>query len=167
MESDDSDQLRVEFYVRSFMPEGAEDAQQRVLDRLDRLRERGVLDDFECQVWGKRVCTSDPGPFGGDAIETVGQFRAWAERNGASLLPFFDERTQRSKITGEEHSEIVFPVMCAALYRDGDLAGVYPHADDDSVVTIRDLLAALAPDDSGTDDTENREPSEKPGATLA
>lgn len=162
MESDDSDQLRVKFYTRSFVPDGAEGAQQRVLDRFDRLRERGVLDDFECEVWGKRVCTSDQERFGRDAIETVGQFRAWAERNGASLLPFFDERTHRSKITGEEYSEIVFPVMCAALYRDGNLAGVYPHADDDSVMTIRDLLAALS-----AEDADEIDPREKPDTTLA
>lgn len=161
MDTDD-DQLRVEFFTRSYMPNGAEDSQQRILDRIDRLCERGILDDFERRVWGKRVCTSDPGAFGNEAIETVGQFRAWAERNDVSILPFFDERTNRSKITGEEHSEIVFPVMCAALYRDGDLAGVYPHAADDSVVTIRDLLASLSPEGS-----ENSGPSEKPGAPLA
>lgn len=159
MDSDDSDQLRVEFYTRSYMPEGAEDTQQRVLDRLDRLSERGVLDDWECHVWGKRVCTSGPGTFGHEAIETVGQFRAWAERNGVSILPFFDERTQHSQITGEEYSEIVFPVMCAALYRGDKLAGVYPHADDDSVVTIPDFLASLS--------SESAERPEPPGATLA
>lgn len=159
MESDDSDQLRVEFYTRSYMPEGAEDTQQRVLDWLDRLCERGVLDDWEYHVWGKRVCTSGPGAFGHEAIETVGQFRAWAERNGVSLLPFFDERTQHSRITDEEYSEIVFPIMCAALYRGDKLAGVYPHADDDSVVTIRDFLASLS--------SESAELSERPGATLA
>lgn len=157
MEYDDSHQLRVELYTRSYMPEGAEDSQQQVLDRLDRLCERGVLDDWECRVWGKRVPTS--GEFGREAIETVGQFRTWAERNDASLLPFFDERTQRSKITGEERSEIVFPVMCAALYRDDTLAGVYPHADGDSIVTIRDFLASLA--------AENSELVEEPGTTLA
>jgi hypothetical protein len=159
MDTDDSHQLRVELYTRSYMPDGAEDTQQRVLDRLDRLRERGVLDDCTCHVWGKRVCTSGSEGFGRDAIETVGQFRAWAERNGVSLLPFFDERTHRSKITGEEYSEIVFPVMCAALYRDDDLAGVYPHADGDSVATIRDLLASLS--------SESAESIEEPGATLA
>lgn len=163
MRTDENHELRVHFYTRSYMPNGAEDVQQQVLDHLADLEERGVLDDCECQVWGKRVCTSSQAPagFGQEAIETVGQFRTWAEANGVSLLPFFDERTQHSKITGETHSEIVFPMMCMAVYRDDDLVGVYPHADDDSVRTVPDFLASLA------DDAENVELPRRPGATLA
>ena len=163
MEANDTNELRVKLYTRSFMPDGAEGVQERVLARLNQLCERDILDDFECEVWGKRVCTSRSSDFGQDAIETVGQFRAWAEANGASLLPFFDERTQHSKITGEEHSEIIFPMMCMAVYRDDDLVGVYPHADGESVRTISDFLASLF-EGSGN---ENSELPERPGATLA
>lgn len=162
MEVDNNHELRVKFYTRSFMPEGAEDIQDQVLDRLNQLREQEVLDEFECEVWGKRVCTSRSADFGQDAIDTVGQFRAWAEANGASLLPFFDERTQHSKITGEEHSELVFPMMCMAVYRDDDLVGVYPHADGESVQTIPDFLASL----TRRSENENGELPEKQGATL-
>lgn len=161
MGSNDSKQLHVEFYTRSYMPDGAEDSQRRILERLNHLHERGILDSCECHIWGKRVPTSMDRPewFDNDAIETVGQFRAWAEHNGVSLLPFFDERTQESKITGEEYSEIVFPIMCMAVYREGDLTGVYPHADDDSTVTIDDYLSKLVPNNSET--------PEQPGTPLA
>ena len=158
---DDSQELRVKFFTRSYTPGGAEDVQNRVLDRLETLCEQGVIKDCDRQVWGKRVCTSNAGTFGEDAIETVAQFRTWADRNDASLLPFFDERTCHSKITGEEHSEIVFPMMCMAVYRDDDLVGVYPHADGESVTTIQDCLASLSAEGSG-----NADRPERTGATL-
>lgn len=162
MEVDDNYELRVKFYTRSFMPNGAEDVQERVLDQLADLREHGILSEFECEVWGKRVCTSGRSKqFGQHAIDTVGQFRTWAEANDVSILPFFDERTSHSKITGETYSEIVFPMMCLAVYRDDDLVGVYPHADGDSVRTVPDFLASLA------EDTETRDEPRQPGATLA
>lgn len=164
--NDDQRQLRVELYSRSYMPEGAESPQEEVLAWLDRLCERDVLDSCQLRVWGNRVPTDSArsGEHCREAIDTVGQFRAWAERNDVSLLPFFDERSHHSKITGEQHSEIIFPIMCLAVYRGDNLAGVYPHADDDSVVTIWDFLSSLVED---YPELSNPEPPERPGATLA
>lgn len=150
MQSDSTDrELRVSFYARSFTPAGVADRQHAILERLQQLHEQGPIDACEHDVWGTCVDIAEtrPGAFGNDAIETVARFREWADRNEVSLSPCFEERTHRSKITGEHSRELVFPVMCLAVYQDDELVGVYPHVDDEGVVTIDEFLESLASND--------------------
>jgi hypothetical protein len=47
--------LTASLFVRSLSPEGARTEQERVIDRLQALRDRGVLADVSLTIWGSRL----------------------------------------------------------------------------------------------------------------
>lgn len=53
--------------------------------------------------------------------------------------------------TGEMDDWLVFPALCLALYEDGSLAAVFPHADGDDYRSVSDGLDELARADPASD----------------
>lgn len=101
----------------------------------------GVLDDLEVTTWPSRVeLRSSPDDAAARAYE---EFSEWAEDEGVALEPAFNVRDYESEFTGEKGTALITPVACLAVYRDGELATVYPHADDEAVRTVEDGIEEL------------------------
>jgi hypothetical protein len=77
--------------------------------------------------------------------EVVGQFEAfeaWGDRHGVSLQPAFERRT-RCSIADDEHSVLVTPLLCLAIYRNQELSAVFPHSVDGETYTVRAAIETL------------------------
>lgn len=132
--------LELVVYLRESASSAATERQQAVLDRLDALADAGTVEDVTVRRWPKRVSERS------EVLETVRELREAAEERGFRLEPFFEERervpgffTER----GDPVREVVLPVVCIALYRDGEVRGVYPCADDETYYSVDDGLDAL------------------------
>ncbi|WP_254278735.1 HTH domain-containing protein [Haloarcula marina] len=142
---------RAELFVRSDLPQASEKCLDAVEVGLEKLARRGVLDDYERTEWEKRI------PISGDGHrperERFNEFAEWANERGAYLAPFFDTRWCYSDETGERRKELVLPVLCLAVYEDGELARVAPFAEDGTPTSLGACLAELATEtamDAGT-----------------
>lgn len=132
--------LELVVYLRESVRSAAAKRQQAVLDRLDALADAGVVEDVTVRRWPKRVSESS------EVLETVRELREAAEERGFRLEPFFQERERAPGVfTGRTETvrEVVLPVVCVALYRDGDLRRVYPCADDEACYSVDDGLDML------------------------
>ncbi|MBV0922973.1 hypothetical protein KTS45_02070 [Halomicroarcula limicola] len=137
---------RAELFVRSDLPRPSRERRAAVEERLGQLQRRGVLDGFETTTWRKRV------PVEGDEPrperDRYNEFAEWASETGACLAPSFDTRLCYSTETGEKRTELVLPVLCLAVYEDGELAQVAPVGAGGQTRSIDAFLAELA--DGGT-----------------
>jgi len=132
--------LELVVYLRESASSAAAERQQAVLGRLNALADAGVIEDVTVRTWPKRVSESS------EVLETVRELCAAAEERGLRLEPFFEEHervpgffTERA----EPVREVVLPVMCVTLYRDGDVRSIYPCTDDEGHYSVSDGLDAL------------------------
>jgi len=101
----------------------------------------GVLEDLAVTTWPSRVeLRSSPDDRAARAYE---EFSEWAASEGVDLEPAFNVRDYESEFTGEKGTALVTPVACLAVYRDGELAAVYPHTDGKAVRTVEDGIEEL------------------------
>lgn len=151
-----SARMSMELFVRSLTPSGAAQRQEAILDRLERLDERGVIDGYTVTVWGEQVV---PGSLaartdaGKEIVATVDSFEEWASAMGVSVDRFFEEQSVESAVTGERYAATSLPVLAMAEYVDGDLAWVTPHEDEDGVHTVVDRLDRI---EEGTEANADR-----------
>jgi len=151
---------RVELFVRDGLPEPAARQCDRLRERLTDLEAEGAVASATAFTWDKRVERGDPVKT--KARDRYVAFEAWAADRGVSLRPFFGTRECYSMETGERGEWIVYPALCLAVFEDGDLVSVFPHADGDDYRSVLDGLDALDSEstenasDSGTSD--DREP---------
>lgn len=141
---------RVRLFAQGFAPNGAEGVPASIYDRLRRLEAEGVIDDCEVEVWGRKVprrLGDDRPAIATDLLDRIDEFRAWADRTGASLDRCFHESTVRSELTDEVRTEVRLPVVCLAVYDGDDLTAVFPHAEAGEEYTVADGLEALASGD--------------------
>lgn len=124
-------------YLREAPPEYVRDRQEAVLTVVESLEKAGVIDGASIRSWPKKV--RDPSD--GYASAAIGAYEEFVDAVGRrSLEPFFEEKSA----TGSADRVIVFPVVCVALGRDGELAGLYPHWSDGTHHSVEDGLEALA-----------------------
>lgn len=131
---------RVELYVRSLAAETAA-RQERVAADLAALSERGAVDDYTVRVWGREITAVGDHPL----TDRVDAFRAWAAEMDVELVGF--EERAKGSLVDEERPVLALPTMALAEYRDDELACVTPYRCGRRVVTVRDRLDAMAPDD--------------------
>lgn len=139
-------ELRVRLFTQGFAPSGAEGVPASIFDRLKRLEAEGTIAECEVKVWGRKVCRriqGDRPAISESVLETVDEFREWADRTGVSLDRCFEEHEVRSEITGEDRTEIRLPIVCLAVRYDDDLVAVFPHAKEGDEYTVTDGLATL------------------------
>jgi len=147
-----------ELYVRSLASRTG--CQHRVIKRLQRLDTGGRLADVDVYVWGTEVglsTTAVETDSQQSILETVADFRAWADNAGVSDEQFYEDRTRVSGLTGEEFSTLRLPVLVLAEYEDGELVSVTPHERDCGVRTVTDRLEMLS---NGVGDAPQPEPVE-------
>lgn len=145
----------IELFVRSLTPSGAAQRQEAVLDKLDRLDERGVIEDYTITVWGEQI---DPNSLAAETdagkriLDTVASFEEWADEHDVSVDRFFTEQSIGSAITGERYTAMSLPVIAMAEYVDDQLQTVTPYQGDDSIQTVADRLETLGEQTEHTDE---------------
>jgi hypothetical protein len=130
---------RVVLFTRAELPTPARKRRDAVVQELRCLAEGDALDGFEVVDWAKRVPINAPSA----ERERYAEFSAWAGEAGVALPPFFDTRLCYCMETGEKREELVLPAMCLAIYEDGDLRTVAPHADGRRTVSVEDAIDRL------------------------
>lgn len=142
-------QPAVDLYVRADAP--VTERRDAIVDRLRRLERTSRISRFTIHPWPKAVSLGLLERIdGGEILDLVRSFERWAEPRGLRVQPPFDVRVSRSTITGETDELLVLPVLCLAAYgdTDGELVGLSPCSDGESVYTIDDALDALATGDA-------------------
>lgn len=131
-------------FTRENLPGPASERRNAVAAQLAAVANSGALDAFDVVQWAKRVPVEGPQ----DREQTLAEeFRAWADDDGVHLAPCFDTRECYAEASGAKRTELVMPVLCLAVYEDGELVEVTPHATDDGVVTVADCLERLENED--------------------
>ncbi|WP_276254433.1 HTH domain-containing protein [Halomontanus rarus] len=170
------ERITLELWIRSIAPTVRTARRDRIVDRVQQLADRDVVDAFECNGWAGMVERDDAGvesdgegededeyeDEGGRVSQHPNQplrailesFERWADRTGRSLEPCFRTRRAESAITGESTVVCRPPTVALAEYHDGELAHVAPSRVGERVVGIEDRLDALVAS-GGTE----REPS--------
>jgi len=142
----DERDLRVVLHVRSLNPGSADLSQDQVIRQLEGLDESGVVDEFEVDVWGRRVALASAGArttAGRRALARYALFKQWADENDRSINSFFDVRKVDIRFTGEEYTAVVFPEMALAEYEREELRHVAPCTDGEDVYTVTDRIDAI------------------------
>jgi hypothetical protein len=131
---------RVELYVRSLAGETAVRHEQVAAD-LAGLSERGAVDDSTVRVWGREIPAEGDHPL----TDRVDAFREWADEMAVELVGL--EERAKGSLVDDERPVLALPTMTLAEYREDELACVTPYRCGGRLVTVRDRLDALAPDD--------------------
>jgi len=138
-----SPHIRVACYVRKASLVAPVD---ETLRQLDCLEADGVVDEFAVDVWPAEVRLTDDSPHR-DVVALFEEFDAWATQWDVSIRPPFAVDTRQSEVTGETREVLLTPVQCLAIYVNGILTEVFPHAadrtGDGDVYTVRDALTLL------------------------
>lgn len=143
---DDSPASYIELYVRSMLPDGADQRQEHVIDQLDTLDREGQIDGFNVIVWGKRIAPQSAAARtekGNHILDRVTEFKQWALSNNVSFDTFHQRTTVDSELTESVYEAMVLPVMGFAEYTDDELTHVAPCTKGDTVHTIMDHLDRL------------------------
>ncbi|MFB6184160.1 MAG: HTH domain-containing protein [Haloarculaceae archaeon] len=131
----------IRLFVREELPGPARRRRRAVIEGFERLTADGRVASFDLVRWPKRF--ERAGTEDERVRETYAAFVDWARAAGVSLSPFFDVRECYSTATGARDEWIVLPVLCVAVFEDGVLKTVYPHADGDETRSVADCLADL------------------------
>ncbi|MEF8841635.1 MAG: HTH domain-containing protein [Haloarculaceae archaeon] len=115
---------------------------EEVVERANRLEANGVFgESIVAGEWHR--CHTRAEDWRSEAMETYEAFREWADANGFSLEPGFQQRT-RSFIGMDDVEEVVvFPVVALAIYEVDELTAVLPCTDGDRTHTVESALAAF------------------------
>ncbi|SNZ17450.1 hypothetical protein SAMN06269185_3027 [Natronoarchaeum philippinense] len=144
----DTEPFELDVYMRAFVPDAAQRRQEAMLERMRRLRDRGIIDDVSVSRWSSRACLSvelhHDRP---DGTELYRELVDATDGTALSIQPFFRERKGPSR----GRSVVHLPVVCVVVRRDDAIAGVYPCSAPEGTYSVTDCLDAL--EDGG--DVEN------------
>lgn len=132
-------EMTIKCYVR--MSVAAEPVDETI-QKLQAFDEEGLFERLLVNVWPDKVRLPESTSHD-RVVDTYRLFKDWADEHGVRLDPAFTRQRCTSQFTGKTWEELITPVICLAVYDDGSLVGVYPHLDDDEVVTVRDALTGL------------------------
>lgn len=130
--------LRLELYARrdAF---GARTQQQRLFERVRRLEGRPGIEGTRVRRWPDRIIADETTA----VVGLVREFETWAMEHDRSLEPCFGRREVEPGFADERYEQIVLPIVCLAVYRDGRLDRVAPHVDGGRPYTVPDCIAEL------------------------
>ncbi len=139
----DSDSLTVELFVCASMY-GTYEKQTEVIQRIERLVERDVVDEFARHTWARELSPAAEDTWCRFARDKYDEFTRWADATGRTLEPAFTRRTVTNEYVGERYEVIQFPVISVAVYDGDTLVRLSPSVDGDGVAyTVEDCLAEL------------------------
>lgn len=102
----------------------------------------GAIDHLLVRSWPDSVGLAEESP-DREVLDRFERFDRWAERRGVTVRPPFEVRSHVSQVTGERRDRLVTPLICLAVYRDDELAAVFPHSGDGETRTVAEAVAAL------------------------
>ena len=143
--SGDAD-LRATVFVHSLAPVSSKESQDRLVDDLETLDERGELTDVDLLVWGDSICVGSPLASVGAGqriLDAIGAFYDLAADSDISIAPFFRVSNVATEYSEESFRRIVPPCRAVALYDAEELVAVFPCLVDGTAHTPDDLLAYL------------------------
>jgi hypothetical protein len=149
MSTDSDERTTVDLYV-SAGDTAVWNRQENVIARLERAEREGDVDHFSVQVWARKVSVSGPmsaSKFHRAAVRSVEEFESWADAVDADVELPCERESVDCEFTGDEYHLMRPPTVCAAVYRGGRLAGVYPCRVDGDPRTVEDLLDAIEASD--------------------
>lgn len=153
-----SGDMRSVLFTRDDLPTPARKRRDAVVQQLRRLEARGDIGALDVVDWAKRV----PVAVSSAQCDRHEAFSAWADAAGVRLTPFFDTRVCYCTETGRKREELVLPALCLAVYEDGELSTVAPHADGGRSVSVEDIIDGL----DATDAADDIEAAEDAGAAT-
>lgn len=131
---------RITVFAREEPPTPARERIASVRGRLRQLADDGVVADLREREWPSRVPADGPER---PEVAIYREFAEWADGVGVTLDPYFHTRVCYQPGTTTRGEWLVLPVLSLAIYRDGRLARVYPHAKGGRHRTVQDGLDAL------------------------
>ncbi|WP_254764414.1 HTH domain-containing protein [Natrinema marinum] len=143
--TDSSQTIRIEVFLRKCAPPDVIDTLRETVARLRRLEERNGETDVRVKTWGSvRPAIEALSDSGLSVALTVDAFQSWADREGYTLTPAFERHETPSRGDhGTAAEEIRVPVVCVAVYEEGDIECVAPCSDGDRIYSVEDCLSAL------------------------
>jgi hypothetical protein len=141
----------VEEWIRDSDSSVVNERQRDVWRQLRRFEDTGQVASVEVNVWGECVQWLRDTEDRTDRVPSTGirttyrRFEEWATAAGYDLEPGFDRSTRTSLVSPESHEVIVFPLLCLAVYVEGDVHAVFPCLTESRVWTLEDGLAILDP----------------------
>lgn len=131
--------LRLELFYRAPAPDEARRSQERVFERLRDLERVHV----ETHKWPMRVVLERDADVRAErALASYTEFDDWAHAHHMDLSPFFNVH-ESHWFTGEVTNELLFPMLCLAVYDDDELVDVYPRMDGTHTVSISQFIDRL------------------------
>lgn len=131
-------ELRVDCYVRSVVPGPITERVNAIIERLQRLSDRGHITEYQISLWPRDCHAAADVQHTQTRGELVAEFERWAAQHGHSLEPAF--RRQEIPASplgrGDPQERVRVPVVALALYEaDGterdsgtaSLRGVVPY----------------------------------------
>lgn len=136
----------VKLFVRANPELGCERQKRAVLERLDKLETQGQIATYKICIWAKEIRVS--GPLEGTqyyqrVFDHFTAFQQWANEESVMLKSAFNIQLVDCEITDETYRVLSLPSICVAVYEDGELCGVFPHADGETVRTVSHCLDSL------------------------
>jgi len=147
---------RLELYLRDETRGRSGEQQIAVRRRVADLAATPLVGSVETYDWPRTIAIDGPGPTDDRAREAFNAFSQWARDRDAGLSPAFGTRDCFDRDTGEQYTALVLPVMALAVYENDVLEAVYPHKDDDGVVSVFDGLTEIEAAGRPTPDDEDR-----------
>jgi hypothetical protein len=144
----------VALHVRS-LSGGDGRCQAHVVEQLQDLAGETV-EAVTVDVWGESVALDTAAAEtrrGREILGLVADCRAWADRAGVSLSPFFETRERTTRLREERYTAMRLPIRALVERRDGEITHVTPHDAPGGTVTVDDRLSELAGGAAGTRET--------------
>lgn len=156
----DAVELTAELYIRASVDPGTHDSTLGVLADLDRLVNRGVIDDYSTRLVGSKVCCceacAETEPMGGHLAE-LRRWREWA--TGADVSIPLEECTVTSEFLDDSYTFLRPPTTTLVLRADGQICLVLPHHVEERSRTPSAYLEAVLEAFEDGDDGPNSEES--------
>jgi len=150
LETDLTEAVRVDCYVRSNVPTAVSERLTALLERVRTLEETGTLADVQVSQWpAERAIGDTDQP---TREELVAEFDEWATEHGYSLEPgFCRQQIDLSPLGIDDPSETIrVPLVALVFYDDADesMQGIVPctnsdHGDGKRTYTVHEWLTAV------------------------
>lgn len=145
--------LEATVFVHSLAPVETKTCNDRLVDDLTSLAERGALSDLDLLVWGNSICTESPLTEVGTGqriVDAITEFYDLAATGDCSIAPFFNVTEVATKYNDDSFRRIVPPSRAVAIYEHGELAAVFPCLLDGTAYTPEDLVSYLDREQTAT-----------------
>lgn len=135
---------RAELWLRADVPLGADDRQERLLERS---RSVPAFETVQTRLVPNRLPLSGAAvetPTGADLRGRLRDARQWAAVADVDLDPYLPVSEESSMVADRTRRLLTFPSVTLVEYLDDEVVGVTPHVDGDEVVSVEAHLERIA-----------------------